>query len=339
MTQIAMDVHKGTSTLVHRAPGMASPKKVKCLTTRSDFARVLGDIARPWMVAVESSRHSPAVCRWLRQLGVDDLRLVNAQRMSEYDVNAPKTDARDALKILQRMELNDLPECYLASDEVQDTRALSRGRQTLRSISTTLRNTIRALLNQLGLQCRFTDLLGKAAAAELAMLVEQLPPLMASMVQRLIVMLQHVELALKDTDAQIRRLAADDPACQALMELPGMGPIIAFGLVSEIGDIERFENPKKLVSYAGLAPRAKDSDDHQGLRRLPHRCNKRLRHWSVQAAQTATLSKYDSRAKRTYYRVRERHHPNVAKIAAARVIMHEVFYRWHQAIESLNAAA
>ena len=46
-----------------------------------------------------------------------------------------------------------------------------------------------------------------------------------------------------------------------------------------------------------------------------------------------------SRMKRAYYRVRERHHPNVAKIAAARVIMHEVFYRWSQAIDSLDAVA
>ena len=339
MTYIAMDVHKGTSTLAYRAPGMSRRETVKCHTSRSDIARVLDDIPRPWVVAVESSRHSPAVCRWLRQLGADDVRLVNAQRMSEYDPDAPKTDARDALKILRRMELNDLPECYLASEAVQDWRALSRGRQTLRSISTTLRNTIRALLNQLGLQCRFTDLLGKAAADELAMLIDQLPLLMASMVQRLITMLQVVELALKETDAQIGRLAADNSVCQALMELPGIGAVIAFGLASEIGDIERFENPKKLASYAGLAPKAKDSDGHHGRRRLPHRCNKRLRYWSVMAAQTATLNKRASRAKRTYNRVKQRHHPNVAKIAAARDILREVFYRWWQVTESIDAAA
>jgi transposase len=32
-------------------------------------------------------------------------------------------------------------------------------------------------------------------------------------------------------------------------------------ITGEIGDVTRFSNPKKLVSYAGLAPRLRESGD------------------------------------------------------------------------------
>jgi len=339
MTHVAMDVHKTRSTFAYRSPGMADAKTSRCYTTREDLASALGELDGPLSVVVESSRQSPAVCKWLRELAVEELRLADAGELHNYTKGKPKTDRRDALKLLKLFESGDLSECYLASEEVQDHRALSRGRETMRAMSTTLRNTVRSLLAQQGHQVGASDLMGESGQAQIEEVLADVPFLTAMMVRMFLVLLGHIEVELAQADAKIRAAVADDPIAQALMQHPGVGPLIAFGLVSEIGRIDRFPDPKRLISYAGLAPRARDSDGKQGQRHLPQRCSKRLRHWAVLAAQSACRSSAGSRARSTYDRISQRRHANVAKIAAARTLMQDIFWRWHQATVDLNAVA
>jgi transposase len=339
MTHIAMDVHKNRSTLAVLAPGMDEPQVIRCKTERASFEQALGHLPRPWVVAVESSRQSPAVMKWLRELAADELHLVNAQELSKYTKHHPKTDRRDALKMLQLLRQGELPECYLAPAEVQERRALSRGRQGLREISTKLRNTIRAVLAQQGINCSYSDLTGRSAQQELPRLVALLGPLTQGIIQQLIAVLEHVERALRHADAQVREATTDDPVAEALMEIEGIGPIVAFGLIAELGTIQRFPNPAHLISYAGLAPRAKDSDTHRGARHLPPLCNKRLRHFAVVGTQCVCRSRADSKPRRTYDRLRRRLKANTAKIAAARVLLTDIFYRWQRAVLSSSEAA
>jgi transposase len=59
--------------------------------------------------------------------------------------------------------------------------------------------------------------------------------------------------------AKLREMSHEEPwASQGLylMQVPGFGVITAMTVLSAIGDISRFETPKHLVSYAGLAPGA-----------------------------------------------------------------------------------
>jgi transposase len=339
MTHIAMDVHRKRSTLAYVTPGLVEPKIVRCLTTRQGFAEVLSGLPGPWVVCVEATRQSPAVARWLQELGVEEIHLVNPQELHQFVKDKPKTDARDAQAMLRLQLMGRLPECYLACRRVQDARALSRGRQMLRKVSTVLRNGLRALLNQQGLDLAWRDLRGAHAQEELPAVVAQLPPLTQGIVTVLLQLLEQVEGALAAADGMIADQVAREPIAQALMQLGGVGPILAFGLVAELGEIERFEDPAHLISYAGLAPRANDSDDFHGPRHLPQRCNKRLRHLAVLAAQGACRSRQDSKARRTYHRLRERLKPNTAKIAAARALLTEVFYVWNQAVAPRAVAA
>jgi transposase len=339
MTQIAVDVHRKRSTLAYLVPGAAEPQVVRCFTDRSEFAKVLEGLPGPWVVCLEATRQSPAVVRWLRELAVDEIHLVNPQELHEFVKGKPKSDARDAQELLRLQRLGGLPECYLACHRVQDARSLSRGRQLLRKVSTVVRNGLRALLNQQGLEVAGRDLRGAGAQAELPAVIAQLPPLTQGIVAVLLELLEQVESALELADVLIADQVAQEPIAQALTQLAGIGPILAFGLVAELGEIERFADPAHLISYAGLAPRANDSDDFHGSRHLPRRCNKRLRHLAILAAQGAARSRQDSKARRTYHRLRERLKPNTAKIAAARALLTEVFHVWQQAAAPPATAA
>jgi transposase len=333
MTQIAMDVHRKRSVLAYQTPAEEEPKVVRCYTTRAGLAKVLGALPRPWRVCLEATRQSSAVVRWLRELEAESIELVDPKGLKAFVKGKPKTDARDAKEMLALLQMGRLPKAYLAPPAVQEVRALTRTRGYVRRASTSLRNQVRALLNQHGLEVPARDLCGVGGRRQLAESVAQLGPLGQTAAGQLTPLLLATEQALDVLDGQVREALAQQPVARALMARPGIGPVMALALAAELGEIERFEDVAHLWSYAGVAPRAHDSDEYQAPRHLPHRCNKRVRHLAVQAAQAAARSRQPSPAKRTYERLCRRGlHHNTAKVAAARDLLKDVYYAWHQAI-------
>jgi transposase len=55
--------------------------------------------------------------------------------------------------------------------------------------------------------------------------------------------------------------AVDNPEVKLLMGFTGIDYYSAMFLINEIGPVARFSSPKKLVSYAGLAPSTHQSGD------------------------------------------------------------------------------
>ena len=59
-----------------------------------------------------------------------------------------------------------------------------------------------------------------------------------------------------------------------LWSIPGIGPIVASGILSELGDLRRFNNIKQLAGYVGLSPGIYQSGDtlrHTGMSMRAHR--------------------------------------------------------------------
>jgi transposase len=340
MTHIAMDVHKKRSVSAYQTPAEAEPKIVRCYTTRASIEKLLEALPRPWIVCLEATRQSPAVVRWLQELGVDEIHLVDPKGLKAFVQGKPKTDARDAKEMLGLLQVGRLPKAYLAPPEVQEVRALTRTRAFVRRGSTTLRNQLRALLNQHGLEVPARDLCGIGGWRQLAEATARLGPHGQTAAQELAALLRATEAALDSLDGRVREALAQQPVARALTALPGIGPVMALALVAELGEIERFPDVPHLLSYAGLAPRANDSDDHRGERHLPQRCSKRLRSLVIQAAQGACRSRQPSNARRTYERLRARGlHRNTAKIAAARELLKDIFYAWQRAEAQTPLAA
>ena len=108
-----------------------------------------------------------------------------------------------------------------------------------------------------------------------------------------------------------------------LQLLPGIGPVFAAVLVTEIGDISRFSSPERLCSWAGLTPRHRESDTtvHRGS---ITKQGSRLVRWAVvEAVQRQGHSELLGEA---MARVAERRGRRIAKVAAARRLLSFVFY-------------
>ena len=71
--------------------------------------------------------------------------------------------------------------------------------------------------------------------------------------------LYHAETKRKQLRAIIIEDVSNTPQMAKLMQLCGIRAITAYAIVAFVGDISRFANAKKLVSYFGLNPRVNDS--------------------------------------------------------------------------------
>ena len=103
-----------------------------------------------------------------------------------------------------------------------------------------------------------------------------LPDVERQVVEDLCGLLDAIELPVARLERQIKELAKPDPRVDALQQMPGVGLLTAMTLVSEIGDISRFPDARKLCAWAGLTPTVRNSDRtvHHGqlTKQGPWRC-------------------------------------------------------------------
>jgi hypothetical protein len=118
--------------------------------------------------------------------------------------------------------------------------------------------------------------------------------------------------------------ALADPAAIHLLQVPGVGPILAMTILAAIGDIARFKSAKKLVGYAGLGGRVRQTGKKLWQGPLPGKGRRELRWAMVQAAMHAVKS--DKRWKRAYAALEPRLGRRKAKVAIARRLLVTIWY-------------
>jgi transposase len=102
---------------------------------------------------------------------------------------------------------------------------------------------------------------------------------------QLLISYRHLRQQMLDINRQLRRYIKryDGQLYELLRTIPGIGPLTAITLITELGDIERFRNLNQLSSYVGLMPRVNQSGEHERVGDLTFRCNRYLRTMIVEA--------------------------------------------------------
>jgi transposase len=97
--------------------------------------------------------------------------------------------------------------------------------------------------------------------------------------------------------AEIDTLAKEIEEYKIIQSIPGIGEKIAATIISEIGEIDRFNHPKKLVAFAGVDPEVFESGKFKAtLVRITKRGSSRLRHALYMAVRAGIR---DARKKKT----------------------------------------
>jgi hypothetical protein len=103
----------------------------------------------------------------------------------------------------------------------------------------------------------------------------------------------------------IEDLLAEIPEAGRIMEIKGVGVVIAAGLLAEIGDIKRFNSPKQIQKLAGLAIVENSSGKHKGRSGISRRGRKRLRKVLFLAAMALVGHNDEFRQLHQYYTIRK----------------------------------
>lgn len=121
----------------------------------------------------------------------------------------------------------------------------------------------------------------------------------------------------KEVAARRDAVLAGIPEAQTLMSLPGLGAVTCATFLAEVGDVSRFDSAAKLASYAGLAPRIRQSGTTVHSVTKPRGGNRRLKRVLVLSATKSILFCEESRAYYDRKRAEGRSHGS-AVIALAR---------------------
>jgi transposase len=214
-----------------------------------------------------------------------DVRIADAAKARGIAPLACKTDTIDTWVLAELARLELVPEIWLPDPGVRAERERARFRLHLVKHRSALKNRIHAILFQHGVPSPGSDLFGARGRALLERL--RLPEPWASTVAASLELIDTLDERIAACEEELRRLGADHHYMPLLVTCPGIGWVLAFTIASEIGDIERFPSPRKLVGYTGLCPRVEQSGERD--RRGPLRKNgpNYLRWALVEAAHTA----------------------------------------------------
>jgi transposase len=196
-----------------------------------------------------------------------------------------KNDYRDAEAIAEAVQRPTMKFVATKTADQLDLQALHRVRERLVSQRTGIINQIRAFLLERGIAVRQgLHFLRAELPGILAKRTDVLSPRMLRIIEDLAGDWRHLDERIEGLSGEITRVVEQDSACQRLMTVPGIGPIISSAMVAAIGAGDVFAKGRDFGAWLGLVPKQMSTGDRTILGSISRRGNRYLRKLFVQAA-------------------------------------------------------
>ncbi len=209
--------------------------------------------------------------------------VANAAEVGEIANARVKTDKEDVKRLLKLLIGGIVPEVWVPPMHVRELRAFTSYRGRLVKTSTMIRNRLQSLLHKHNLMLSEAGLLDQAWWEA----QKNISTLEKMQIRQELALLQEVEKLKVAVDEELQRQSTSSTwGKQALqiMQLPGVGFIVAMTVLAAIGDISRFENAKQLVGYAGIGAGVHDSGKTHKEKKITKKGRRELRWAVVEAA-------------------------------------------------------
>ena len=250
--------------------------------------------------------------------------VANAAEVGEIANARVKTDKEDIKRLLKLLIGGIVPEVWVPPLHVRELRAFISYRGRLVTTSTMIRNRLQSLLHKHNLKLSEAGLVDRGWWEA----QEDISPLEKMQIRQELALLQEVEKLKVAVDEELERQSTGalwgKPALQ-IMQLPGVGYIVAMTVLSAIGDISRFESAKQLVGYAGLGAGVHDSGKTHKDKKITKKGRRELRWAMVEAAWRAVRMSPFWKAEYEKHLSRMRK-PNQAIVVIARKLLIAI---WH----------
>jgi len=243
--------------------------------TRSQFERWFAN-REVKLVVMEACGSSHHWARTFRARGIE-VRLLPAQYVRAY-VKRNKTDAADAVALLEAVRASDIKPVAVKSVEQQGLQALHRTRSAWMSTRTRRINTLRGFCREFGLVVPEGAVRGIAQIARyLADEHSGLPAILRGSMRLLLEEIRLMEARIGQLEQELSALARQSPACQVLTSVPGIGLLTSTAMVAAVSDPKSFESGRRYASFLGLTPREFSSGDQRYLGRISKRGDRYIR--------------------------------------------------------------
>jgi transposase len=237
----------------------------------------------PCLIGMEACVGAHHLSRKLQALG-HDARLMPAKYVRPYS-KGQKNDFRDAEAIAEAVQRPTMKFVATKTSDQLDLQALHRVRERLVSQRTGITNQIRAFLLERGIAVRQgLRFLRAELPSVLATRTDVLSPRMLRVIEDLAGDWRRLDERIEGLTGEIEALARHDSACERLMTVPGIGPIISSAMVAAIGTGDVFSKGRDFGAWLGLVPKQISTGDRTILGKISRRGNRYLRVLFVQAA-------------------------------------------------------
>lgn len=321
---IALDIHKHYCVIAgvdREGRVMKQPERVEHTDLEGWLKKNLQSTDQ---VVIESTTNAWHVYDLLEPL-VERVVVANPIRVKQIALARVKTDIRDTLILARLLAAHLIPEVWVPSVHVRQMRQLLSQRRQLVETHTQIVNRMHSVAHRHHLTHergkRFNEKNTGWQKDKTLSSLEQFQ-LRLEMENR-----AYIEKQIERISQEVRKMSHQKPWAESMgyvMQLPGFGVITAMTVLSAIGEIERFDTPKKLSSYSGLTPGLEQSGTKYREKGITKEGRRELRWALVEAAQMAVKS--DPVLKMRFTSMQKRMHRNQAIVAIARQLLELVWY-------------
>jgi len=259
MLYLGIDQHKRFSQVAVIDDGGRTVRQEKLyhddrVRMRRFFSELAGSPA-----ALEATRNWDWLWEMLEEEGVRPVLSNPSQTRLIADAKV-KTDKVDARTLAQLLRTGFLPTVQVLPRGARDARELHRFRMRLVRMRTRIKNQVHAILDRQGIRTPdVSDLFGKAGRAFLDELTLGAPYDLE--LSALLSLLDAITAQIARVMRPLKKTLREDPRSRHLLSVPGIGDVLGYLILHEIGDVRRFRSAKRFSSYSALVPQTKQSAD------------------------------------------------------------------------------
>ena len=294
-------------------------------TEEGDLRTALDGVGRLRCV-VEAAPLAEWVAQMLEELG-HEVIVIDPRRAKAVIQTKNKTDKLDARNLAKLAQTGWYTAVHRKSPAARLQRTHLQARQGLVTTAKAQASRIRGLLRAHGIK------VGKVSAGQFVTrvhtLIAQHAPILETILAPLITIYQHAQEAAKVLEQTVHRHAQQDPVCKRLMQVPGVGPLVASTYVATLDDPTRFPKSTHVAAYLGLVPRVYQSGETNYHGRISKEGDKLLRWLLVEAANVLlTRTKRSCALKRWGQKLAKKRGQGKANVAVARklaILLHRLW--------------
>lgn len=321
MIHVGIDLHPSNMVNVAINDNGKLVREEKMKTTPAALAGFFDHVDAPVQAVVESTSNWYWLADWCEAHEIP-LTLAHAKMTKAISYAKVKTDKVDARTLAELLRVGLVPEAHKLMGARRDLRELTRGRLRMVERRERLQSSV------WNLTAKYNVEVGPIGWQYPDRLLERLRPQLPAAVHlelecviRQVVQLQtHIRSLEEAIDGQ----QAPAEQLELLFPIPGIGRVVGWTILAEIGDIRRFPTAKKFVSYCRLVPGSADSGGSRRHKSGSKDGNKYLRLAFGQAAVVA-YSRYGP-VKKFYKKITRRSGRQVGRTVVAKELAKIV---WH----------